>query len=270
MDELLRTVTVTLHRHTDYTAVWTAVADHRQGRSGCGRSRAGRDAVTVSAHPLDSGIIGQVVRTGKQALLGRSHLADAGGAWAAAGYESLLATPVVIDRRCEAVIGLSDLRADQFDDSDALLMRTLAEQVAAALRGAALREESDRRATRLNVVAEVARALRAPETVEQALHDAAQAISRYTGYSGLTAWLVEPAMGRAPGGLCARPRHRRLHRAARPGRRRHPGGGDHCGQGAAPRPRRRPPRLLLAGPRPEQLRPDRPRDGRGTPVPLRS
>jgi signal transduction histidine kinase len=155
----------------------------------------GRDTVTVSAHPLGSGIIGQVVRTGKQALLGRSHLADAGGAWAAAGYESLLATPVVVNRRCEAVIGLSDLRADQFDNSDALLMRTLADQVAAALQGAALREESDRRATRLNVIAEVARALRSPETVEQALHDAAQAISRYTGYSGLTAWLVEPLTG---------------------------------------------------------------------------
>ncbi len=137
VDELLRTVTVTLHRHTDYTAVWTAVADHRHGTQRMWTITRGRDAVTVSAHPLDSGIIGQVVRTGKQALLGRSHLADAGGAWAAAGYESLLATPVlVVDRRCEAVIGLSDLRTDQFDNSDALLMRTLAEQVAAALRKA--------------------------------------------------------------------------------------------------------------------------------------
>jgi GAF domain-containing protein len=195
VDELLRTVTITLHRHTDYTAVWTAVADHRHGTQRMWTITRGRDTVTVSAHPLGSGIIGQVVRTGKQALLGRAHLADAGGAWAAAGYESLLATPVVVNRRCEAVIGLSDLRADQFDDSDALLMRTLADQVAAALRGAALREESDRRATRLNVIAEVARALRSPETVEQALHNAARAISRYTGYSGLTAWLVEPATG---------------------------------------------------------------------------
>ncbi|HEY2790163.1 MAG TPA: GAF domain-containing protein [Gaiellales bacterium] len=195
VDELLRTVTVTLHRHTDYTAVWTAVADHRHGTQRMWTITRGRDTVTVSAHPLGSGIIGQVVRTGKQALLGRSHLADAGGAWAAAGYESLLATPVVVNRRCEAVIGLSDLRADQFDNSDALLMRTLADQVAAALQGAALREESDRRATRLNVIAEVARALRSPESVEQALHDAAQAISRYTGYSGLTAWLVEPVTG---------------------------------------------------------------------------
>ncbi|HEY3765561.1 MAG TPA: GAF domain-containing protein [Gaiellales bacterium] len=195
VDELLRTVTVTLHGHTDYTAVWTAIADHRQGTQRMWTITRGRDTVTVSAHPLDSGIIGQVVRTGTQALLGRSHLADAGGAWAAAGYESLLATPVLVGRRCEAVIGLSDLRADQFDDSDALLMRTLAEQVAAALRGTALREESERRATRLNVVAEVARVLRSPETVEQALHDTAQAISRYTGYSGLTAWLLDRLTG---------------------------------------------------------------------------
>ncbi|HEX5556607.1 MAG TPA: GAF domain-containing protein [Gaiellales bacterium] len=195
VDELLRTVTVTLHRHTDYTAVWTAGADHRHGTQRMWTITRGRDTVAVSTHPLDSGVIGRVVRTGNQALLGRSHLADAGGAWAAAGYESLIATPVIVGRRCEAVIGLSDLRADQFDESDALLMRTLAEQVAAALRGAALREESDRRATRLNVLAEVARALRDPETIDQALHDAAQAISRYTGYSGLTAWVVEPARG---------------------------------------------------------------------------
>src|SRR5689334_9831148 len=195
VDELLRTVTITLHRHTDYTAVWTAGADHRHGTQRMWTITRGHDTFAVTTHPLDSGVIGQVVRTGKQALLGRSNLADAGGAWAAAGYESLIATPVVVGRRCEAVIGLSDLRADQFDETDALLMRTLAEQVAAALRGAALREESDRRATRLNVVAEVARALRSPESVDQALHDAAQAISRHTGYSGLTAWVVEPVRG---------------------------------------------------------------------------
>jgi signal transduction histidine kinase len=195
VDELLRTVTVTLHRHTDYTAVWTAVADHRYGTQRMWTITRGRDTVTVSAHPLDSGVIGQVVRTGTQALLGRSHLADAGGAWAAAGYESMLATPVLIGRRCEAVIGLSDLRADQFDASDALLMRTLAEQVAAALRGTALREESERRATRLSVIAEVARALRSPETVEAAVRDAAQAISRHTGYSSITAWLVDDRAG---------------------------------------------------------------------------
>ena len=219
----------------------------------------------MSAHPLDSGVIGQVVRTGKQALLGRSHLADAGGAWAAAGYESLLATPVVIDRRCEAVIGLSDLRADQFDDSDALLMRTLAEQVAAALRGAALREESDRRATRLNVVAEVARALRAPETVEQALHDAAagdQPLHAATPGS-------PPGWSSPPGASAGRSLRATAAPMSTSGLRvptgaGHPGSGDHVGQGAAPRPGRRPSRVLLAGPRPEQLRPDRPGDGGGT------
>jgi GAF domain-containing protein len=193
VDELLRTVALTLHRHTDYTAVWTAVADRRHASQRMWTIVRGPDTLTVSTHPLDSGIIGQVMRTGKQARLGRSHLADAGGVWAAAGYESLLATPVVVGRRCEAVIGLSDLRSDQFDKSDALLLRTLAEQVAAALHGTVLREESDRRATRMSVVAEVARALRAPETVEQALHDAGQAISRHTGYSGLTAWMVDAA-----------------------------------------------------------------------------
>ena len=195
VDELLRTVTVTLHRHTDYTAVWAAVADHRHGTQRMWTITRGRDTVTVSAHPLDSGVIGQVVRTGTQALLGRAHLADAGGAWAGAGYESMLATPVLVGRRCEAVIGLSDLRADQFDASDALLMRTLAEQVAAALRGTALREESERRATRMSVIAEVARALRSPETVEGAVLAAAHAITRHTGYASLTAWLVDHPAG---------------------------------------------------------------------------
>jgi GAF domain-containing protein len=195
VDELLRTVTVTLHRHTDYTAVWTAVADHRYGTQRMWTITRGRDTVTVSAHPLDSGVIGQVVRTGAQAMLGRSHLADSGGAWAAAGYESMLATPVLVGRRCEAVIGLSDLRADQFDASDALLMRTLAEQVAAALRGTALREESERRATRMSIIAEVARALRSPESVDGAIRDAAHAISRHTGYSSLTAWRVDERAG---------------------------------------------------------------------------
>ncbi len=44
-----------------------------------------------------------------------------------------------------------------FDDDDALLMRTVAEQLAAALRGASLRDESERRARRLALTLEVAK-----------------------------------------------------------------------------------------------------------------
>jgi signal transduction histidine kinase len=56
---------------------------------------------------------------------------------------------VIVEGVCEAVLGAYDERPARFDEDDALLMTTVAEQVAAAMSGAELRAESQRRARRL-------------------------------------------------------------------------------------------------------------------------
>jgi signal transduction histidine kinase len=104
--------------------------------------------------PLDEGTTGRVFDTGEQLTIGRSTGADGFVPWRAGGwvYESVLITPVTVDGRCDAVLGLYDVSIDRFDAEDALLMETVAEQVAAALRGARLRDQSESRARRLEAL----------------------------------------------------------------------------------------------------------------------
>ena len=70
-------------------------------------------------------------------------------AWGNNGFESALAVPVMLDGRCVASLGVYGQRARAFDEQDLVLMRTVAEQVAAALRGLRLRDQSEARAQRL-------------------------------------------------------------------------------------------------------------------------
>jgi GAF domain-containing protein len=103
---------------------------------------------------MEEGTTGRVFETGRQLVLGSSEDADGFVPWRESGsvYESVLITPVAVDGRCDAVLGLYDITTDRFDAEDALLMETVAEQVAAALRGARLRDQSESRARRLEAL----------------------------------------------------------------------------------------------------------------------
>ena len=113
----------------------------------------------------------------------------------AAEWRSRLATPVLVDDRVVAVLGISDLEPDRYGEADRLFMQTVAEQVAAALLGARLRDESERRARRLGVSVAVAAAVAEAETVEEVLRAAAQALSEQIGCGAVTAFIADPERG---------------------------------------------------------------------------
>ena len=74
-------------------------------------------------------------------------------------------------------------------------MQTVAEQVAAALMGAQLRDESAKRASRLEVTVAVAEAVAGATGVEPTLRAAATTISRLIACGAVTAYVAEPETG---------------------------------------------------------------------------
>ena len=93
-----------------------------------------------------------MIASGSQVVLGDA-LAHPAFDWPAEVLlPSELLTPVIVDGRCIAVLGVYDEHRDRFEPADALAMQTVADQVAATCRGVLLREQSDRRAQRLAVL----------------------------------------------------------------------------------------------------------------------
>ncbi len=153
--ETLRSAVEAIDTHIDCGAVAAFLAEHETEEqvSIVDIDRHGNSTEGMR-QPMDEGTTGRVFETGRQLVLGNSAGADGFVPWRESGsvYESVLITPVAVNGRCDAVLGLYDIAADRFDAEDALLMETVAEQVAAALRGARLRDQSESRARRLEAL----------------------------------------------------------------------------------------------------------------------
>ncbi len=99
----------------------------------------------------------------------------------------------MVDGRCVAVLEVASRPMNQFDHSDEALMTAVAEQLAAALRGVRLRNESEQRAQRLALTASVASAVAERPTASRAvLRAAVDAIFEPTDYGAVTAVLAVP------------------------------------------------------------------------------
>ena len=143
--------------------------------------------------PQFAGHNGIVFRTGRQLHLRKQDDAPPGLRWTADDweYQSAVFTPVQLAGHTVAVITLTDTAVGRFDDDDALLMRTVAEQLAAALRGASLRDESERRARRLALTLEVAKAVATAATPVETLRSAVEAIDTHIDCGAVAAFLAE-------------------------------------------------------------------------------
>jgi signal transduction histidine kinase/putative methionine-R-sulfoxide reductase with GAF domain len=142
--------------------------------------------------PIGKGVTARTIESGEVMRLGHAS-SDPDYIWQGeANYDSLVQAPVIVDGRCEAVLELADAQPDRYNDDDEALMRTVAEQVAAAMRGALVREESERRAERLAITLEVAQAVEDADTVEETLRAAADTIRRKVMCDGVAAFIALP------------------------------------------------------------------------------
>ena len=157
---------------------------------------ASRESFTGLRRPIGEGLTARTMRTGEQNLI-NGHESDPDYApWGdEEEFDSLLSTPVMLDGRCIAVLEVASRPMNRFDHSDRALMAAVAEQVAAAMRGVRLRNESERRAQRLALTASVASAVAAADTVEGVLRSAVDAVFEPTDYGAVSAVLALPESG---------------------------------------------------------------------------
>ena len=193
VEDALRAAVQTVFEHTRYSSVTAVLAERESDQQVVvlDLARAG-PAATGMRRPLAIGATGRALESGRQVVIGR--VSEEGGyaPWnEPMPHQSVLITPVV-DGIPVATLNLYELRADQFDHDDRVLMQTVAEQVAAALRGVRLREQSDRRADRLALALEVARAVTGAGSVEEALRAAVATIDSAVGCGSVAAFVPLP------------------------------------------------------------------------------
>ena len=123
----------------------------------------------------------------------------------------------MVDGRCEAVLELAEDVPDRYTQDDEVLMRTAAEQVAAAMRGARLRSEAEANVRRLELTLAAARAVAAADSLDAVLETFVRTVHDGAGYGTVEATIALPAAGEQlviasvmPGGESSAGRRREL------------------------------------------------------------
>jgi sigma-B regulation protein RsbU (phosphoserine phosphatase) len=142
---------------------------------------------------LGQGIIGQVAQTGAEIL------ANDVGQEARYRYVDALpetraevALPLQIGGRVLGVLDVQSDQADAFDETDLLVLRALADQIAIAVEDARLYGDLCRRADQLSAVAEVGRAVVSILDLETLLEEVVELIHRQFGYPFVYLFTVDP------------------------------------------------------------------------------
>ena len=196
VDEALEAAATMLYEATEYEVVSVIRCDHDRGTAGMtfALDRSGLPWAPMS-WPIDDGITGRVIASGTPLRLGRA-TREPDYTWPGPErYESLVQAPVMVDGRCEAVLELADPAPDRYTQDDEALMITVAEQVAAAVRGVGLRAESEQGARRLELTLRAARAVAAAENADAVLETFVRTVHEGVGYNLVEASVPIPDAG---------------------------------------------------------------------------
>ncbi|MDX6591511.1 MAG: hypothetical protein QOJ13_707 [Gaiellales bacterium] len=183
IEDALAHAAKTVFDRAGYSAAWSYIALPDQGEQVV-VSYHTRDGASLSKdrRPIGVGIVGEVIRTGRPLLIGHSSRHPLYSPPTEDVWESMLAMPVMLDGRCRAVLSIHEREPNRLSHEDMVLMSAIAEQVAASLRGVELRDESERRARRLALTAEIAKAIASVESVEDGLQATADLLFARTDY----------------------------------------------------------------------------------------
>jgi K+-sensing histidine kinase KdpD len=91
--------------------------------------------------PVEKGIVGMVARTGETLLANDVSLQPGYLSYEYHDTRSEIALPIKIDGRVIGVLNVEDTRLDAFDQTDALVLSTLSDQLGIAIRNAGMYEE---------------------------------------------------------------------------------------------------------------------------------
>lgn len=155
--------------------------------------------LTVDPFPLGPGLVSHIIRTRQPLRLVHDliHQAEALGAMIVGTSElprSFLGSPILIRDRVVGAIGLQDFnREDAFTDADESLLTTIARQVGLAIQNTSLLNQTNRRAARLQAIAEIGQVMATVDSEAELLPRAVDLIQQRFGlyYAGI--FLVDDA-----------------------------------------------------------------------------
>jgi sigma-B regulation protein RsbU (phosphoserine phosphatase) len=145
---------------------------------------------------LGQGIIGHVAQTGTEILTGDvRHEPHYRSVDALPETRSEVALPLKIEERVLGVLDVQSDQPDDFDETNLLVLRALADQIAIAVEGARLYSDLRHRADQLSAVAEVSRAVASILDLEALLKEVVRLIREQFGYPFVYLFTVDPARG---------------------------------------------------------------------------
>jgi signal transduction histidine kinase len=195
-DAVLETFVRTVHEGVGYDLVeaMVPVPDAAEQLVVASVSRS-QEADRGVRRPLAAGAAGRALLEQRQVTVRDTLTEDLDYGVSAERWRSRLATPVFVQGRLVAVLAVAEREPDRLTEGDQLFMQTVAQQVAAALLGMELREESRQRAKRLEVTVAVAEAIAGAATTEQVLRTAAETLAAQVECGAVTAFVAEPETG---------------------------------------------------------------------------
>ncbi len=189
IEQALRVATSSLSEIIGYRGVAATMVDRATGEQVLVEDlQALGTSLRGMRRPLGEGVVGRVIAGRMQMLLDRAPDHPLYTWPGPTHQQSLIVTPIVIDDECVAVLELGDVLPERFGVNDAALMRTVADQIAAALRGVRLREAAGRRAMVLALAGDVAKQVASARDADEALRRASQILFEWTGYSSVSAF----------------------------------------------------------------------------------
>jgi len=182
-----------------YVALFTLEPDEETliCRASAGPSRAGTQEACRSLEPsvvLGQGIVGHVGLTGEEILAGDvSREPHYRYVDVLPETESEAALPLKIEGRVLGVLDVQSDQAERFDETDVLVLRALADQIAIAVEDARLYSNLRLRADQLSAVAEVSRVVASILDLDELLNEVVMLLHEQFGYSFVHLYTVDRA-----------------------------------------------------------------------------
>jgi len=201
LDELARRVTdLILHTFKYYyVSLFTLEPGqetlHCRASAGATHPQSGQDEASPAFHVrLGDGVIGHVAQTGAEILandVSREPRYRPIGTLPETRSE--VALPLKIEDRVLGVLDVQSDKTDSFDETDMLVLRALAYNIAIAVEDTRLHSDLRRRADQLSTVAEVSRAVASILNLETLLEEVVGLIHRQFGYPSVYLFTIDPA-----------------------------------------------------------------------------
>ena len=191
LDELAQRVTELVLRTFGYYYVALFTLEPDQGTLLC-RASAGparpdlegeTDRTLAPAVKLGQGIVGHVAQTGEEILAGDvSHEPHYRYVDALPETKSEATLPLKIEERILGVLDVQSDQAERFDETDVLVLRALADQIAMAVEDARLYSDLRLHADQLSAIADVSRVVASILNLDELLNEVVTMIHKRFGY----------------------------------------------------------------------------------------